>query len=366
VAEIEAERVTRIFPGGVRAVDEVSLRVRDGEFVALVGPSGCGKTTLLRLVAGLDEATSGTIRIGGRPVNDLPPARRDLAMVFQNYALYPHMTVFENLSFGLRLRRTPREEIDRRVRETARMLGLEELLDRRPRELSGGQRQRVALGRVIVRRPQAFLFDEPLSNLDAQLRVRVRAELKRIHRELGTTSLYVTHDQEEAMTLADRVVVLKDGRVQQEGTPLEIYERPCNRFVASFVGTPPMNFLAGRIRAENGHACFEAEGVRVDLGPSWARRAGRPVVLGIRPEHLSERPPAPAAGTLRARVGVVQPLGDRKDVSLVTPGRETLVGRFDARAELREGDECTLYLDPRRTRFFEPETGEALGEEQGA
>ncbi len=364
MAEIEIDRVTRIYPGGVRAVDGVSLRARGGEFVALVGPSGCGKTTLLRLVAGLDEPTSGTIRLGGRPVEGVPPGRRDLAMVFQSYALYPHMSVYENLSFGLRLRRTPREEIERRVRETARMLGIEDLLERRPRELSGGQRQRVALGRAVIRRPQAFLFDEPLSNLDAQLRVRVRAELKRLHRELRTTALYVTHDQEEAMTLADRVVVLKDGRVQQEGTPQEIYERPRNRFVAAFVGSPPMNFMSGRVRSENGHACFEAEGVRLELPPSWARRAGRTVLLFVRPEHLSERPAGPSAGTLRARVGVVQPLGDRQDVSLITPGREPLVGRFDARAALREGDEHTFYLDPARVRFFEPETGEALGEEE--
>jgi multiple sugar transport system ATP-binding protein len=252
MAQVVLNDVTKVYPGPVRAVERVSLEIGDGEFVVLVGPSGCGKSTTLRMIAGLEEITAGTIVIDGRIVNDVHPKDRDIAMVFQNYALYPHMSVYKNMSFGLKLRGTPKSEIDRRVREAARVLGIEDLLDRKPRQLSGGQRQRVAVGRAIVREPKAFLFDEPLSNLDAGLRVEMRAELKRLHMRLKTTTVYVTHDQEEAMTLSDRVVIMHLGVVQQVGTPLEVYRRPANRFVASFLGTPPMNFLDMTLRRSDG------------------------------------------------------------------------------------------------------------------
>src|SRR3954449_13594830 len=247
MARIQLEKLTKVFPRGVRAVDGVDLTIADGEFVVLVGPSGCGKSTTLRMIAGLEEVTSGTVRIGERVVNSVPPQDRDVAVVFQNYALYPHMTVFKNLAFALKLRRLPRAEIERRGSEVADLLEIGHLLDRKPRELSGGQRQRVAVGRAIVRQPAAFLFDEPLSNLDAQLRVSTRTELKRLHRRLGTTTLYVTHDQEEAMTLGDRVVIMREGVIQQADPPMETYLHPANRFVAGFIGTPPMNFFDGAI-----------------------------------------------------------------------------------------------------------------------
>ena len=359
MAELKIEGARKTYPGGVQAVDGVSLDIADGEFVVLVGPSGCGKTTLLRMIAGLETIDGGTISIGGRAGNDLAPQDRDIAMVFQNYALYPHMTVRRNMAFALELRKMPKAEIEKRVLGAAETLGIGDLLDRKPKELSGGQRQRVALGRAIVRQPRAFLFDEPLSNLDAKLRVQMRAELKKLHRRLRTTTVYVTHDQEEAMTLGDRVVVMKDGRVQQMGRPLEVYERPVNRFVAGFVGTPPMNFLPGRIVSENGHACFEGAGLRLRLPRTRESLQGRELVLGFRPEHLSERPPAAENEPLRARVSVVEPLGDRQDVTLATPSDVPFVGRLDARAPLREGEEAVLYLDVSRAHLFEPGSGGA-------
>ena len=364
MAGIELEHVTKSFAGGVVAVYDVSLSIADGEFMVLVGPSGCGKSTLLRMIAGLEEITDGTISIGDRVVNDVAPKDRDLAMVFQNYALYPHMTVRRNMAFGLELRKTPREEIEKRVLGAAETLGLRDLLERKPGALSGGQRQRVALGRAIVRQPKAFLFDEPLSNLDAKLRVQMRAELKKLHRRLRTTTVYVTHDQEEAMTLGDRVVVMKDGRIQQVGRPLDVYDRPANRFVAGFVGTPPMNFLSGRITAENGHASFEGGGLRLRLPRTREALRGREVVLGFRPEHLSERPFAGEHETLRVRVSVVETLGDRQDVTLSTPSEAPIVGRLDARAPFHEGEEATLYLDVSRAHLFESgDTGLTLGRE---
>ncbi len=270
MAEVILEKVGKVFPGDIEAVKDFSLDILDGEFVVLVGPSGCGKSTTLRMIAGLEEITEGTIRIEDRIINDVPPKDRDIAMVFQNYALYPHMTVYKNMAFALKLRKFPRKQIDERVRETAGILGIEELLNRRPKALSGGQRQRVALGRAIVRNPKAFLFDEPLSNLDAKLRVEMRAELKRLHHQLGTTTIYVTHDQEEAMTLGDRIVVMKDGVIQQVGVPLEVYNRPVNRFVAGFVGTPPMNFLDGRLLSEGGDIFFDGGECRIRLPDDFA------------------------------------------------------------------------------------------------
>src|SRR5580765_5937571 len=257
MARVELEKVSKIYPGGVKAVDAIDLSIKDQEFVVLVGPSGCGKSTTLRMVAGLEEISEGLIRIGERVVNDVPPKNRDIAMVFQNYALYPHMTVYKNMAFGLKLRRMPKPQIHQRVMEAAKILDIEHLLDRKPKALSGGQRQRVAVGRAIVREPAAFLFDEPLSNLDAKLRVTTRAELKRLHHRLKTTTIYVTHDQEEAMTLGDRIVVMKDGKIQQADTPLQTYNRPNNRFVAGFIGMPPMNFFDGTLKVEGGNMFFE-------------------------------------------------------------------------------------------------------------
>src|SRR5205809_1968939 len=257
MARVELEKVTKIYPGNVKAVNSIDLSIRDQEFIVLVGPSGCGKSTTLRMVAGLEEITDGVIRIGERVVNDIPPKNRDIAMVFQNYALYPHMTVYKNMAFALKLRGLPKNQIDERVMEAAKTLDIEHLLDRKPKALSGGQRQRVAVGRAIVREPAAFLFDEPLSNLDAKLRVTTRAELKRLHHRLKTTTIYVTHDQEEAMTLGDRIVAMKDGRIQQADTPLTTYNHPINRFVAGFIGMPPMNFFDGQIREKGGEMAFE-------------------------------------------------------------------------------------------------------------
>jgi multiple sugar transport system ATP-binding protein len=357
MAGITINRVEKTYPGNIRAVDKVSLEVRDGEFLVLVGPSGCGKTTLLRMIAGLEDISGGAISIGDHVVNDVPPADRDIAMVFQNYALYPHMTVRRNMAFGLELRKVPKEEIDRRVGGAAETLGLSALLERKPKELSGGQRQRVALGRAIVRQPRAFLFDEPLSNLDAKLRVQMRAELKRLHRSLRTTTVYVTHDQEEAMTLGDRVVVMKDGVIQQLGKPLDVYERPANRFVAGFMGSPPMNLIPGRIVGENGHACFEGAGLRLKLAS--AAPSDTEAVLGLRPEHLSDRPPAGPHERLTLKVSVVELLGDRQDVYLTTPTQESLVGRLDARSTVREGDETVLYADLAHAHLFEGRNGGA-------
>src|SRR5271168_1986638 len=257
MAKVELSKVSKIYPGGVKAVDSIDLNIADREFIVLVGPSGCGKSTTLRMVAGLEEISEGSIRIGDRVVNDVAPKDRDIAMVFQNYALYPHMSVYKNMAFGLKLRKMPKSQIHERVMQAAKILDIEHLLERKPKALSGGQRQRVAVGRAIVREPAAFLFDEPLSNLDAKLRVTTRAELKRLHQRLKTTTIYVTHDQEEAMTLGDRIVVMRDGLIQQSDTPLNTYSRPLNRFVAGFIGMPPMNFFDGAIRAKNGQMVFE-------------------------------------------------------------------------------------------------------------
>ncbi len=364
MAQVILEDVTKLYPGGVRAVDRMNLHIADREFVVLVGPSGCGKSTTLRMVAGLEEISSGAIWIGDRVVNDVAPKDRDIAMVFQNYALYPHMTVYKNMAFGLKLRKVPKDEIDRKVREAARMLGIEGLLDRKPKALSGGQRQRVAVGRAIVRNPKAFLFDEPLSNLDAKLRIEMRAELKKLHRRLQTTTIYVTHDQEEAMTLGDRVVVMKDGWVQQVASPLNIYDYPVNRFVGGFMGTPPMNFLTGRLAGQDGSVWFDEGSSRIalpdDLGRRVGGHVGREVVLGVRPECISDRDDGGFAGTenvLRVKVSVVEPLGDKMDVYFSTPSHDHLVCRVDSHSRVREGQDLAMHLDMSRVHFFEP--GEA-------
>ena len=381
MAQIRLDKVAKVYPGGVRAVDSVDLVVEDGEFVVLVGPSGCGKSTTLRMVAGLEEISEGTIAIGDRVVNEVPPKDRDIAMVFQSYALYPHMSVRRNLAFGLERRRqhrgvlagfsaAGREEraaIERRIEEAAELLGITALLERKPGQLSGGQRQRVAVGRAIVRDPAAFLFDEPLSNLDAKLRVEMRAEIKALHRRLGATTLYVTHDQEEAMTLGDRLVVMKDGFVQQVAPPAEVYDRPANRFVAGFVGTPPMNFFEGRLEAAGGGLEFRFAGQALRLPPATAAalaaHLGQEVVLGLRPDAL--RPVAAvsqdgasatgpeALATIRGRVVVVDHLGDRADVFFRIDGLETLfVSRTAARPDAIEGEQAGFAPDLGAAHFF--------------
>ncbi len=365
MASVQLERVTKIYRGAhgyVKAVDQVSLDIHDQEFVVLVGPSGCGKSTTLRMVAGLEEVTEGTVRIGDRTVNDVAPKDRNIAMVFQNYALYPHMSAYKNMAFGLKMRRVPKHEIDRKVREAARLLGIEHLLNRKPKELSGGERQRVALGRAIVRDPQAFLFDEPLSNLDARLRVSMRAELKKLHRQLRTTTVYVTHDQEEAMTLGDRIAVMRDGVVQQYAPPLEVYARPADRFVAGFVGTPPMNFIPGRLVTAEGARFLDVGIGRIRLADRFAQVTGTEFVLGIRPENLSFEDVPSGGGdsserSLAMRCGVVEPLGADKDVYLEGADGIRMVARIPADVEVQENSETRVYLDLDRLHLFEP--GEA-------
>jgi len=349
----------------VVAVRDVNLQIKDKEFIVLVGPSGCGKSTTLRMIAGLEEITSGEIFIGERLVNDLPPKDRDIAMVFQNYALYPHMTVYDNMAFGLKMRKFPKPEIDARVREAAQMLGIQELLNRKPRQLSGGQRQRVAVGRAIVRHPQVFLFDEPLSNLDAKLRVQMRVELKRLHDRLETTAIYVTHDQVEAMTLGDRVVVMKDGLVQQVGDPLSVYAKPRNRFVAGFIGSPAMNFIECTVTGSDGNLAVDAPGgfliavppaSRVSLG----RYRGQPVTLGIRPEDIRESSSGdPKESQVEAVVEVVEPLGNEILID-VKVGPNPMVARVPPTSRLRMHERVRLSLDPERLHFFDSKTEQAI------
>jgi len=361
MAEVVLTQVTKVFPGPVLAVDDISLEIRDKEFIVLVGPSGCGKSTTLRMVAGLEEITKGEISIGDRVVNDVPPKDRDIAMVFQNYALYPHMTVYKNMAFALKLRKVPRAEIDARVRDAAGVLGIGELLDRKPKALSGGQRQRVAVGRAIVRQPEAFLFDEPLSNLDAKLRVEMRAELKRLHRQLQTTTIYVTHDQEEAMTLGDRIVVMKDGVVHQCGGPLEVYDTPANRFVAGFVGTPPMNFLDGTLAEADGGVYLDEGTFKLRLAdqqvPLLAGRAGQDVVLGIRPEAMALEPQGRFAGAdnvVPVQISVIEPLGEKMDLYTTTANHPHIVARVDARRGPEAGQDLSLHVDVQKVHVFEP------------
>ncbi len=360
MAEVVLENVGKVYPGGVTAVKGVNLTIRDREFVVLVGPSGCGKSTTLRMIAGLEDITSGTIRIGQRVVNDVAPKDRDIAMVFQNYALYPHMTVHKNMAFALRLRKFPKAEVEQRVREAARILGIEDLLDRKPRALSGGQRQRVAVGRAIVRHPKAFLFDEPLSNLDAKLRVEMRAELKRLHQNLQTTTVYVTHDQEEAMTLGSRIVVMKDGVVHQCDSPLAVYGRPANRFVAGFIGTPPMNFFEGRLAGTDGAVRFEGDEISLRLLPEQAGKlgawVGKPVVLGIRPEAMHVREEGRFAGrenTFAAKVSIVEPFGDKMDIHAVSAKHPNIVARVDSQHPVSAGEDVRFHVDMQRVHVFE-------------
>lgn len=390
MAQVLLDRVSKIYAGGVKAVNSIDLHIADQEFIVLVGPSGCGKSTTLRMVAGLEDITGGTVRIGERIVNNVPPKDRDIAMVFQNYALYPHMSVYKNMAFGLKLRGVPKEIIHQRVMEAARILDIAHLLERKPKALSGGQRQRVAVGRAIVREPAAFLFDEPLSNLDAKLRVTTRAELKRLHHRLKTTTIYVTHDQEEAMTLGDRIVVMKDGVIQQADTPLNTYQRPANRFVAGFIGMPPMNFFDGVVKVVAGQMVFE-EGRLNKAHPAAGRSdepevmtgelvvpesgfairlpdrlkdqlagyVGKHVVLGIRPEHFSLTDNG--GFPIGVKLNVTEPLGNDMDVYMETALHEHVVGRVKAQAGLSVGSQVNVYVDLQKVHFFEPgETGRNL------
>ena len=401
MAQVAFERVSKIYPDGTRAVNDISLDIQDGEFMVLVGPSGCGKTTALRMVAGLEEISEGVLKIGDRVVNHVPSRDRDIAMVFQSYALYPHLSVYENIAFGLRLKKMPKAEIEQRVARAANILGLTDYLKRKPRALSGGQRQRVAMGRAIVREPAAFLMDEPLSNLDAKLRVQTRAEISKLQSDLGVTTVYVTHDQIEAMTMGTRVAVMRKGELQQVDEPQTLYDRPLNLFVGGFIGSPSMNMLDATIESSNGGLAAKIGDQTISLGPEALENhpalkgyVGQQVVLGIRPEDLEDaalETGAPADRLLRGRLelkealgseimahfaikgahaetdetrelakdvgaeGVEQPIGVREDEAVI-------VGRFGARSRVKQGDAVSAVVDTRALHFFDPQTGNGIYE----
>lgn len=367
VAQVILTNLQKSYPGGIPAVRNANLTIDDKEFVVLVGPSGCGKSTTLRMIAGLEEITGGEIQIDGRVVNDVPPKDRDIAMVFQNYALYPHKTVYKNMSFGLEMRGYPRDEIDARVREAAEILGITDLLQRRPKALSGGQRQRVAVGRAIVRKPKVFLFDEPLSNLDAKLRVQMRAEISKLHRRLQSTMIYVTHDQVEAMTMGDRIVVMLDGIIQQVDAPLELYHRPHNKFVATFIGSPPMNLIDGHLDVQGEELVFHhgESGFTLEIPAQYHAALdacrGKPVCLGIRPEDLSEASTQQEqpGRTLRARVEMVEPMGSEIYVYLRLQG-QLLTARVDSTSLPVVDSSFVMDVNRDRLHFFDPETDLAL------
>ncbi len=402
MAQIILDHVEKAYPGGVQAINDLSLDVKDGEFMVLVGPSGCGKSTALRSIAGLEEITGGKIQIGDRIVNDLPPKDRDIAMVFQNYALYPHMTVEQNLAFGLQLRKTPKDEIRRRVDEAAAILGLEPYLKRKPAALSGGQRQRVAMGRAIVREPQAFLMDEPLSNLDAKLRVSMRASLKQLHERLGVTTVYVTHDQVEAMTLGHRVAVMRDGRLQQVDTPQYLFAAPVNLFVAGFIGSPAMNFVTADLTRDDGPAVAFAgytlpvpAGV-LDAKPGLAAYFGEKVILGIRPSDFEDATLAdPGWGRMPVTTNVIEELGSEIHViftidaphvehsamvaaeeaaaedeaeaeAALAGGKSVWTARVSARSQVKPGQPIELAVDTQHLNFFDPDSGLSIGHPQAA
>ena len=400
MAEIVMEDVSKVYPDGTTAVSDLTLDVHDGEFIVLVGPSGCGKTTALRMVAGLESISGGTITIGEQVVNTVPPKERDIAMVFQNYALYPHMSAYDNMAFALKIRSVDKAEVTRRVRRAAQTLGLSEVLKKKPRTLSGGQRQRVAMGRAIVREPKAFLMDEPLSNLDAKLRVQTRAEIKKLQDDLGTTTIYVTHDQVEAMTMGDRVAVMRKGELQQVDAPQQLYDRPVNLFVGGFIGSPAMNLVEAKLERADGGLAAVAGNQRITLGeetlsarPGLKNYEGRGVILGIRPEDLedAELEPERAEQTLEGEVELTEALGSEvmthfsidanpaitdevrelqedagADDALGTPaqeegaGRTIMVGRFGARSKAAKGQKVRVAVDTRALHFFDPETGRGI------
>ena len=397
MAGVAFEQMSKVYPDGTKAVDALSLAIGDGEFMVLVGPSGCGKTTALRMVAGLEDITSGVVKIGDRVVNNVPSRDRDIAMVFQSYALYPHLSVYENIAFGLKIKKMPKEEIERRVADAARILGLEPFLKRKPRALSGGQRQRVAMGRAIVRQPQAFLMDEPLSNLDAKLRVQMRAEIAGLQRSLGVTTIYVTHDQVEAMTMGDRVAVMRKGELQQVAEPQTLYDQPVNLFVGGFIGSPSMNMVEATLARENGGLVANVGEQKVLINaeelaarPALAGFVGKNVVLGIRPEDLEDvalSPDTPADHRLKGSVTLTEALGseimvhftieatqaateemrelakdvgDERVVAQLEEGATStvgFVGRFGARSRVKTGDQVEVAVDSRALHFFDPETG---------
>src|SRR5215211_7823183 len=399
MAGVTFEDVSKIYPDGTKAVNDIDLEIEDGEFMVLVGPSGCGKSTALRMVAGLEDISEGVLRIGERVVNNVAAKDRDIAMVFQSYALYPHLTVYENIAFGLRVRKMDKDEIDKRVQEAAQILGLEQFLDRKPRALSGGQRQRVAMGRAIVRQPAAFLMDEPLSNLDAKLRVQMRAEIARLQTELDTTTIYVTHDQVEAMTMGDRVAVMRKGELQQVASPQELYDRPVNIFVGGFIGSPAMNLLQAQVQRANGGLCVQVGSQTVNLGEDTLERRpalkafeGKEVVLGIRPEDLEDASidsDAPPDRRLKGEVILREALGAEVMVHLTMDAKPALteevrelqrdagdergdvgdaegieiVGRFNPRTRVREGETTEVAVDTRAIHFFDPDSGSGIYDE---
>jgi multiple sugar transport system ATP-binding protein len=355
MASVDIRKVDKFF-GSTQVLYEVEIAITDGEFVVLVGPSGCGKSTLLRMIAGLEEISNGDIQIGGRVVNNVPPKDRDIAMVFQNYALYPHMTVHDNMAFSLKLAKAPKDEIQKRVARAAEILGLQEFLQRYPRQLSGGQRQRVAMGRAIVRDPQVFLFDEPLSNLDAKLRVQMRTEIKELHQRLKTTSVYVTHDQIEAMTMADRIVVLHDGVVEQVGDPLSLYDEPANLFVAGFIGSPAMNFLDATIKRNGGApSAVAADGTALPIPATAGGQDGQKIIYGVRPEHLDLTP----SDGLPAEVAVIEPTGAETLVFTRMAGQEVSVV-FKERHQFRAGDKIGLTPHAGTIHLFDKASGDRI------
>ncbi|MCJ7654927.1 MAG: sn-glycerol-3-phosphate ABC transporter ATP-binding protein UgpC [Dehalococcoidia bacterium] len=344
------------------AVDDLNIEIKDKEFAVLVGPSGCGKTTTLRIIAGLEEASAGEIYIGDKLVNDVQSKDRDIAMVFQSYALYPHMDVYNNMAIGLKLRKFPKREIDLRVQETAKILGIENLLKRRPKQLSGGQRQRVAVGRAIVKKPKVFLFDEPLSNLDAKLRVSMRAEISKLHRRLGATIIYVTHDQVEAMTMANRIFIMNEGRLQQSGTPLEVYKKPNNKFVAGFIGSPATNFIDSVIIKENDEYFIKAEGMKLrvpkDFHSKITNYIGKEIIFGVRPEDIHDKrfvSNAAPSNTIKAKVEIIEPLGAEIFIYLAC-GKNSLVGKMDSRTQVEIEQNIEIVIDMEKTHIFDPKT----------
>ncbi|MFC1658409.1 ABC transporter ATP-binding protein [Candidatus Omnitrophota bacterium] len=364
MAQVSLKNVSKIYAPDIKAVENISLGVENKEFMVLVGPSGCGKSTTLRMIAGLEDVTSGDIFLENKRINDIPAKDRDMAMVFQTYALYPHMTIYENMAFGLRLRHYPKTEIDRRVMEAAEMLGIKHLLGRRPRALSGGERQRVAVGRAIVRKPIVFLFDEPLSNLDAKLRVQMRTEIHKLHIRLQTTMIYVTHDQVEAMTMGDRIAVLKDGVLQQVDKPIAIYDRPKNRFVAGFIGSPPMNFMSGRIIKKDGRLYFNEGEIEVklveDMHAKMLTFVGKEVTFGIRSEDIYDKlfiSEAPPENIVRVNCEVVEPMGSEVHLHLNT-GRHTFIARVGAHDQPQVNQDIEVVFDMSKVHFFQKGSGE--------